>query len=157
MASGELTIVLDKADYDRVQKWLSEFSTADQKSIVQNALRTGAKSLQAAGKSNLAQRNKVHTGHLKKSFGMRVVKRRSYALVGFKRPGGGEHAHLIDRGTAKRWTQRGAYRGSISKGSPKTGTKFWTDAVQTEGPAALNRIMDAIAKTLEDITNRNQK
>ena len=151
MASGELTIVLDKADYARLVKTLDD---ADQKSIVQNALRTGAKSLQAAGKSNLAQRNKVHTGHLKKSFGMRVVKKRSYALVGFKRPGGGEHAHLIDRGTAKRWTSRGYYRGSVSKGSPNTGSRFWSDAVKTQGPAAMDKIMNAIYQTLDNITRQ---
>jgi len=156
MASGELTIVLDKADYDRVQRWLSEFSTADQKSIVQNALRIGAKSLQAAGKSNLAQRNKVHTGHLKKSFGMRVVKKRSYALVGFKRPGGAA-SYLVDRGTKKRWTTKGYYRGSVSKGKPNTGSMFWTDAVNTEGRVALNKIMDAIYKSLDELAKRNQK
>ena len=155
MVKGDLTIELDKKDYDRIQKWLSDLSEADQKSVVQNALRTGARALQAAGKSNLSIRNHVKTGNLKKSFGMKVVKKKNYALSGFRRPGGA-HSHLIDRGTKKRWTRNGAYRGSISKGTPNTGSMFWTDAVKTEGPVALNKVMDAIYKSLEEITKRNR-
>lgn len=153
---GDLTFELNKADYERMQRWLSQLSEADQKSIVQNALKTGARSLQDAGKANLAMRNKSVTGKLKKSFGIRVVKKRSYALAGFRRPGGAA-SHLIDRGTDKRWTAKGYYRGSISKGSPNKGSMFWTDAVNTQGPEALNRIMDAIYKSLEEITRRNQQ
>lgn len=153
---GDLTFELNKADYERMQRWLSQLSEADQKSIVQNALKTGARSLQEAGKANLAMRNKSVTGKLKKSFGIRVVKKRSYALAGFRRPGGAA-SHLIDRGTDKRWTAKGYYRGSISKGSPNKGSMFWTDAVNTQGPEALNRIMDAIYKSLEEITRRNQQ
>lgn len=156
MAKGDLTFQIDKADYERMMRWLSELDEVDQKSVIQNALKTGAKSLQDAGKANLASRNKSITGKLKKSFGVRVVKKQSYALVGFKRPGGAA-AHLIDRGTKKRYTRQGYYRGSVSKGTPNKGSMFWTDAVETKGPEALNRIMDAIYASLEEITRRNQK
>lgn len=155
MAKGDLTFEMDKADYERMQRWLSQMSEADQKSIIQNALKIGARSLQNAGKSNLAARNQSITGKLKKSFGVRVVKKKAYALAGFMRPGGAA-AHLIDRGTNKRWTAKGYYRGSISKSTPNKGSMFWTDAVNTQGPEALNRIMDAIYQSLEEITRRNQ-
>lgn len=153
---GDLTFEINKADYDRMQRWLSQLSEADQKSVIQNALRTGAKALQAAGKLNFARRNKSVTGNLKKSFGLKVVKKKAYALAGFRRPAGA-HSHLIDRGTSKRWTAKGYYRGSVSRGTPNKGSMFWTDAVNTQGPAALNKIMDAIYKSLEEITSRNQK
>lgn len=156
MATGDLTFELNKADYERIQKWLSQLSEADQKSTIQNALRSGAKLLTTAGKANLQARNKTKTGNLKKSFGLKVVKKRAYALAGFKRPAGA-HSHLIDRGTDKRYTKNGYYRGSVSRGNPNKGTMFWTDAVETEGPSALNRIMDAIYKSLDEITRRNQK
>lgn len=154
MANGDLTIELDKKDYERMQKMLSQLSEVDKKATIQRALSAGAKLMQAAGKSNLAQRNKVHTGNLKKSFGLRVMKKKAYALAGFKRPGGA-HVHLIDHGTAKRWTSRGYYRGSVSKGSPNTGSRFWSDAVKTQGPAAMNKVMDAIYRSLDEITRRN--
>lgn len=154
MANGDLTIELDKKDYERMQKMLSQLSEVDKKATIQRALSAGAKLMQAAGKSNLEQKNKVKTGNLKKSFGLRVMKKKAYALAGFKRPGGA-HAHLIDGGTVQRYTKRGLYRGSISKGKPKSGSLFWTEAVQSQGQAALNKIMDAIYQSLEDIARRN--
>lgn len=156
MATGDLTFELNKADYERMQKMLSELSAADQKSVIQSALRTGARQLTAAGKVNLAARNKASTGNLKKSFGVRVVKKRAYALAGFRRPAGA-HAHLIDRGTDKRYTMKGYHRGSVSKGNPNKGSMFWTDAVNAQGPSALNKVMDAIYKSLDEIARRNQK
>lgn len=156
MAKGDLTFQLDKGEYERMERWLSQLSEADQKSVIQNALRTGARSLQSAGRINLANRNKSVTGNLKKSFSIKVNKKKAYALSGFKRPGGA-HAHLIDRGTKKRWTTKGYYRGSISKGTPNKGSMFWTDAVETKGPEALNKVMDAIYESLAEITRRNQK
>ena len=128
----------------------------DQSNTIQTALRKGAQIIQAAGKTNLATRNKVVKGDLKKSFSVRVVKKKAYALAGFKRPQGA-HAHLVDRGTKKRYTARGYYRGSVSKGSPNTGSLFWTDAVNATGQRALEGVMSAIYKSLDEITKRNQR
>lgn len=125
-------------------------SKVDQKATIQRALKAGAEIIKGAGQTNLASRNKVVTGNLKKSFSIKVVKKKAYALSGFKRPKGAA-AHLVDRGTKKRYTSRGYYRGQV------TGTKFWTDAVETAGPKALNAVMDAIYKSLEEIRRRNYK
>lgn len=108
--------------------------------------------MKSAGQANLAARNKVQTGDLRKSFTIKVTRRkkigRNYALTGFKRPKGA-HAHLIDRGTKKRWTSKGYYRGSVSRGRPQTGSLFFTDAVQTEGPRALNNLVSVIQSELK--------
>ena len=124
-------------------------SKVDQKATVQTALKTGAEIIKGAGQSNLAARNNVVTGNLKKSFSIKVVKKKAYALSGFKRPKGAA-AHLVDRGTRERYTRRGYYRGKV------TGTRFWTDALEQSGPKALNDVMDAIYKSLEEIIRRNK-
>ena len=107
-----------------------------------------------AGKANLASRNKEKTGNLKKSFGIRVNKSKAYALGGHRRPAGA-HSYLIDRGTKKRYTAKGYYRGSISRNSPQHGTLYWTDAVNSNGEKALNSLMNAIYQALDEIRRRN--
>lgn len=161
MAKGDLTIVLDKADYARLVKTLDEAGDIDTRPAIQRALRSGMQSMVSAGKSNLSMRNSTKTGNLKRSFTIKVTKRKkvgsNYALGGFKRSagknaiGGGNHAHLVDRGTANRWTRRGYYRGSVSRGMPNTGTRFWTDAVQSEGPRALNNLTNVIQSELKKL------
>ena len=156
MAKGALTIELDKKQLAAVNNWLSQMSNVDQGNTIQTALRQGAKVIQDAGKSNLAIRNKSVTGNLKKSFSIKVVKKKAYALSGFRRSApkkgtkGGNHSYLVDRGTTKRYTTQGYYRGAAK------GTLFWTDAVENNGGQALNTLMDAIYKSLSDITRRNQ-
>lgn len=152
---NNLTITLDKRDLAAVNHWLSEMSEVDQKNTLQKALKDGAKIIQDAGKANLETRNKVNTGKLRRSFAIKVNKKKAYALSGFKRPGGSA-AYLIDRGTKKRYTTKGYYRGSVSKDSPNTGSMFWTDAVNAEGGKALDRLMTAIYNSLNEITNRNK-
>ena len=162
MAQSELTITLDEKDYQRMQSILAGLDAVDQARVIQTALNEGMKVIVAEGKTNLASRNKVVTGNLKKSFSISVNKKRAYSLGGFKRSsgknaiGGGNHAYLVDKGTDKRWTKKGAYRGSVSKGSPNTGSKFWTDAVQTEGDVALNRLMDAVYEAVDDIMSKKK-
>lgn len=148
-----LTIELSKSDVIAVNRWLDKMDKVDQSNTVQSALREGAKIIMDAGKANLATRNKTKTGNLKRSFRMKVVKKKAYALSGFKRPGG-NHSYLIDRGTDKRYTKKGYYRGSVSKGSPNKGSMFWTDAVQANGGKAVDRLMSAIYEALTKINNR---
>ena len=136
-------------------------SKVDQSKAIQYALNQGMRVIVNAGKMNLSSRNNVVSGNLKKSFSLRVNKKKSYALGGFRRSAprkgieGGNHAHLVDRGTVKRYTKKGYYRGSVSRGRPQTGTMFWTDAVNSQGPAALNKLMDAVYDALYEIMRRN--
>lgn len=123
-------------------------SKVDQANTVQTALKEGMEEIIQTAKSNLAQRNKVRTGKLRKSFGTRVNKKKAYAVGGHKRPGGAA-AHLVNYGTAERWTKSGAYRGSVSKGRPNTGSEYFSDAVQTESTNAMERVLEAVQRELE--------
>ena len=153
---GNLTIFLDKAELQKVEAWLSKMSEVDRDNAVQNALRQGMRVIQQEGKSNLRQRNHVVTGNLRRSFALKVNKKRAYVLSGFKRSkNGGNHAHLIDRGTKARYTRKGAYRGSISKDSPNTGSRFWTEAVESKGASAVNNVINAVYNYLSKITQRS--
>lgn len=152
---GDMTIELDKKSYNKFMNIVNQLDKADKGKAVRNALREGIQVIITQGKTNLAQRNKVKTGNLKKSFAKRVSSKKSSAYAGFKRsaPGkgvqGANHSYLVDKGTKKRWTTHGFYRGSAK------GSMFWTDAVESQGPAAMNKLMDAIYRTLDEITKRN--
>ena len=150
MATGNLTIQLNKSDVAAVNRWLSEMEKVDQSNTIQNALRQGAKVIQDAGKTNLASRNKVNKGNLKKSFSIKVVKKKAYALSGFKRPKGA-HSFLVDRGTAKRYTAKGYYRGAAKP------SYFWSDAVEANGGKALKTLMNAIYDALAEIQRRTTR
>ena len=152
--NSDFTFVIDEGDYAKLQRILYGMSEVDQQAVVQTALRMGMQRIVLAGKSNLSMKNKKKTGNLSKSFSIRANKKKAYTLGGFRRPAGA-HAHLIDRGTDNRWTKKGYYRGSVSKGSPNIGSSFWTTAVMTEGPKAQAGLMDAIYDALDKIIRRN--
>lgn len=158
MAKGDLTIQLDKVSYQRFMNIVNMLENVDQGPAIKNALSQAIKVIVEAGKANLKLRNGEKTGNLKKSFTKTVKTKRAAAYAGFRRssPGkriqGANHSYLVDRGTVSRHTAKGYNRGSVSKSAPNTGSKFWTDAVETQGPAAMNRLMDAIYRTLDNMT-----
>lgn len=158
MAKGDLTIELDKVSYQKFVSMVNQMEKADQAIGIRNALRQGIQVIINQGKANLNQRNGVKTGNLKKSFTKSIKAKKSAAYAGFKRsmPGkrihGANHSYLVDRGTARRYTRKGYYRGSVSKGHPNSGSMFWTDAVQSQGQNAMQTLMNAIYKTLDNIT-----
>lgn len=159
MARGEFTFTMNEGEFRKLQQSLNKMSKIDQSTAVQNPLKEGATKIMQAGKSNLSQRNKTKTGNLKKSFGVKVDKKRAAAYAGFRRPTG-NHSHLIDRGTVERWTKYnhpiyGRYRGSISRKKPNTGTSFWTDAVSQNGTIVMENLCEAIYAEMNRITNRN--
>ena len=162
MANGNLTLVLDEADYRNMVGWLNNLSDVDQTSVVNAALRGGMKTIIDEGRINLNARNNVKTGNLKKSFSISVHKKkqnkaiRGFALGGFKLPQGA-HAHLVDKGTAKRWTEKGYYRGSVSKDAPNKGSGFFSEAVESKGEEALDKLINTVYEEILRITDRHQR
>ena len=157
--AGNFTITLNERDYQALQRKFTQAAKIDKSHTIKSALDEGISYIKNAGKSNLASRNKVVSGNLKRSISKRVKKTAAYA--GFKRAtagkkGGGNHAHLIDRGTDKRYTRKGYYRGSISRGNPNVGSSFWTDAVMIEGPRAERTLMDGVYETISKIMNNRK-
>lgn len=156
---GDFSFKFSEKDLQDFQAMLGDMSDIDKRQAIINSLRLGTRGMVQAGKRNLASRNKRKTGHLIKSFKTSSSKKKVVAYAGFSRTGEnkGNHAHLIDRGTVKRWTKKGYYRGSVSRGRPQTGTKFWTDSVQSQGPKAMENLKDTIYNELYKITSRRMK
>ena len=157
--AGNFTITLNERDYQALQRKFTQAAKIDKSHTIKSALDEGISYIKNAGASNLASRNKVVSGNLKRSISKRVKKTAAYA--GFKRAtagkkGGGNHAHLIDRGTDKRYTRKGYYRGSISRGNPNVGSSFWTDAVMIESPRAERTLMDGVYETISKIMNNRK-
>lgn len=152
-----MTITLDPADLKHVMNQLSKMEELEKQAVVQRALQEGVQVIVNQGRTNLKNRlsnDPVNvsrrTGKLLSSMGKSVNKKKLKAYGGFKRPAGAA-AHLVDRGTEKRWTKKGAYRGSVSKGSPNTGNKFWTDAFAAKKDEAAQELMQSIEQSLRKL------
>lgn len=156
--AGEFSFTFDKKRLEELQRMLGEISDVDKRQAITNSLRRTTRNMVQGGKRNLASRNKKKTGHLSKSFKTTSSKKKVVAYAGFSRSGEnkGNHAHLIDRGTAKRWTKKGYYRGSVSKNTPNKGTKFWTDSVNAQGLKGMNNLNNTIYQELVKITRRRK-
>ena len=147
---------------------LKAMSELERAAVVHKGLQEGVKVFIRAGKSsfqqtksrnphNVAMAKKMAVkrgGGLAKSFSTFSRKKRTSAYAGFKRSTGGGIAHMVDRGTGERYTSKGFYRGSVSKGSPNTGSRFWTNAVQRNGNKAVQELMDSVNKSIRAILNQ---
>lgn len=157
MAQEGLTITLDEADYKYVMGQLTKLSELEKSAVVQRGLQEGIAVIVNQGKRNLRARLsndpvniRARKGNLYKSIGRKTIKKKLKGYGGFKRPGGNA-AHLVDRGTEKRWTKKGAYRGSVSKGSPNTGSRFWTDAFLAKKNEAAMELMESVRKSIQKL------
>ena len=158
MASRGFTFTFDRRDIAALENIVSDLEDVDKRKAIMNSLSRGMALITRQGKSNLDSANHQKTGNLKRSIRRKQVKKWVSVYGGFKKgKGGGNHAHLVDRGTDERWTKKGAYRGSVSKGSPNTGSMFWTRAVESKGPQAMEKTMDVIYKEMEKIIRKNRK
>lgn len=151
-----MSFTFSEREFAMLQKILGDISDVDKRQAIINTLRIATKNIVAGGKRNLASRNKKKTGNLSKSFKTSSSKKKVVAYAGFSRSGAnkGNHAHLVDRGTVKRWTKKGRYTGSVSKNQPRKGTNFWTDSVMAQGPKAMENLKNTIYNELAKITSR---
>lgn len=140
----------DPQDYRRVMNTLSDLSRIERDAVIAKGIQEGLKIVVQEGKQNLAQSGtKVRTGNLKGSFKVLTKKSDLKGYAGFSRPKG-SHAHLIDRGTAVRYTKSGAKRGQVH------GNYFWTKAVEGKSGKAQQEMYDSIEKSINTILNRNR-
>lgn len=159
MANRDFTIGFDETQLIAFLNSLQGMEGVDKIDAIMNSLSKGVGLITRQGKSNLSSRNKSKTGNLKKSFGKKRVKKWVSVYGGFRRSGGfkGNHAHLVDRGTDERWTKKGYYRGSVSKGKPNTGSNFWTDAINSKAGAAMDKTKSVLKTEMEKIISRNKR
>lgn len=151
-----MSFTFSEREFAELQRILGDISEVDKRQAIIGTLRRATKNIVAGGKKNLASRNKKKTGNLSKSFKTSSSKKKVVAYAGFSRSGAnkGNHAHLVDRGTVKRWTKKGRYTGSVSKNQPRKGTNFWTDSVMAQGPKAMENLKNTIYNELAKITSR---
>lgn len=167
MTSGNFTFTLNKKDVECLKQIVREVGEVDGNKAVMNSLSRGMSLITRQGKTNLSASNKTKTGNLKRSIRKKQVKKWKSVYGGFRKgKDGGNHAHLVDRGTDKRFTlndytdklgrfyRKGQKRGSVSKDNPNTGTLFWTRAVESKGPQAMEKTMNVIYKELDKITRK---
>lgn len=123
---------------------------------IRSGLRSAMNVFRAKGRSNLRSRllyHGKHTGHLMNSFTTRVKRNKLGALSGFDRPGG-NHAHLVDLGTSRRYTKgRGRYKKRAYRGVMPA-NRFWSDAEQTERGKAIDALYEGVRKAVQRIIDR---
>ena len=161
ISSVDFTLILDEKDYQKVMQKLAGLSEVEQQQVINSALKEGATLLKETGKKQLIAtilHPETSKGRLLKSMQVKVLKasknKGAAGYSGFKRTtkkgeGGGNAAHLVDRGTVDRYTKQGYYRGKVK------GSLFWTSTVQSQGEKALEILMNGIDKALNKLWDKN--
>ena len=163
MASSDFTFYMDEADYSMLLHKFIGLYNVEKSQAIKEALSKGLDRIVMVGKIALKQsilHPKKSRGNLLKSMSYKVQIRsgNTKGTAGFKRStrynriGGGNHSYLIDRGTAERWQRStGRYTGSVRRGRPNTGSHFWTNTVQQEGPRAMDNLLKGIQDAIDKI------
>lgn len=124
---------------------------------IRSGLASAVNVFKTGGRARLRARliNKPHTktgrntGNLMDSMRSFVYRIRPGAIVGFRRGlGGGNHSHLVDRGTKIR---RHPLTGNSGK---MPANKFWTDTHDQDYPKAYNRLSIGVERAVNRINNR---
>lgn len=139
--------VIDKENIQYLVRNLEDF---EKDKALRSGLRSAINIFRVRGRSNLRSRLLHHgkqTNHLMNSFANRVKRNKLGALAGFDRPGG-NHSHLVDRGTKRRYTKAGSNRGVMP------GNRFWSDAEETEESRAMQAVYDGTQKAVQRINSR---
>lgn len=139
--------VIDKENIQYLVRNLEDF---EKDKALRSGLRAAVNIFRVRGRSNLRSRllhHGVQTNHLMNSFSSRVKRNKLGALAGFDRPGG-NHSHLVDRGTKRRYTKAGLNRGVMP------GNRFWSDAEKTEESRAMQAVYEGTQKAVQRINSR---
>lgn len=136
----------DRTSLNEAKKKLSQLTEFEKSAVVAKGLSEGSRIIANETRKNIDQRLKQKTGNLRGSVSTVTKKKDKKAWIGFKRPKGA-HAHILEYGTAPRYTKSGAYRGSGGA------YKFQEDAVDRKGQEALETMAESIIKSIEKIMN----
>jgi len=151
---------IDRESITHLVQGLDDFEK--DKSINQG-LKAGGDVIKMEGKRNLRKvmrKPKGVTGNLLRSFHVRTKRHKLGVLIGFKRSnknmiiGGGNHAHLVDRGTDRRETK--GYKSlpaGLDRGIMKP-THFWLDTEAQAGDKAIEEVYTGVERAINRIKNR---
>lgn len=143
-------IQISVIDRENIQYFVDNLEDFEKDKAIRSGLRAGMNVFRVKGRSNLRARLLHHgkqTNHLMNSFTTRVKRNKLGALAGFDRPGG-NHSHLVDRGTKMRYTKSGKSRGIMP------GNEFWSDATKTEERKAFQALYNGVRKAVQRINER---
>lgn len=143
-------------DIDKIYAFVDELKEVDKAKAIRGGLLQGAKVLERAGRRSLRASNNEHSGNLMKSIRAKLARKGLRAYAGFERSwkfqlekGVGNHAHLVDKGTKRRYTKGGAYRGIMPA------SYFWTSAVQASTPSVNKAIESGVLNWVQDLKERH--
>ena len=143
-------ITVKLIDREAVVNLVDRLEDFEKDRAIKAGLRSAVSVFKTAGRRNLRQRSKTPggvKGNLMKSFTNKVKRTKLGALSGFARPAG-SHAHLVDKGTTMRYTKRGQRRGIMPANN------FWSDAVVSEEPKAMELLYAGVERAVQRINNR---
>lgn len=142
-------------NHEEVDYLIRNLEDFEKDKAVKVGLKSAGKVFLSGGKSRLRQSMKSGsrgvTGNLLRSFKIKVKRSKPGVLIGFKQgKEGGSHAHLIDRGTNKRYwkTRKRKYVGSV------VATRFWSDTEAQDYPKAMDHLYMGIERAVNRINNR---
>jgi hypothetical protein len=143
-------------DRERVVSAVNQLKDIDKDKAVKKGLGDAGRVFATGGKRRLKSRMISGptgvTGNLLRSFQIRVKKSKPGVLIGFTRGvNGGNHVHLVDRGTNKRyWITRGRkYVGKVKA------NRFWSDTEAQDYPHAVDKLYEGVERAVIRIQNRN--
>lgn len=150
-----MTISATMVGIDKINSLVSDLQNVDRNRALRYGLLQGAKVIERAGRRNLMLRNDEHTGNLMQSLRAKLARGSLSAYAGFERSykldlekGVGNHAHLVDRGTDKRYTKKGYYRGIMPA------SYFWTDT-KAQSASGVNRvILSSVERMVERLKSK---
>lgn len=137
-------------DKEKVFQKIALLSTLSEKDkAINSGLRKASTIIKRYGRTSFRANHKSKTGNLIRALGTLIKRKRIGSLTGFRRGvKGGNHAHLIDSGTERRYTKRGYYRGKV------TGSNFWRKAVVQSETQAVNALYDGIDAAVNKILTK---
>lgn len=142
-------------DRQKIESLVSGLEGFEREKALKKGLSAAGNVIRSGGKARLRQRMKSGTkgvtGNLLKSSIVRVKRNKPGVLIGFKRgTGGGNHVHLVDKGTNPRlWKTRSRK----STGSAPA-NYFWTDTELQDTQKAVNSIYTGIDKAMTKIISK---
>lgn len=153
-------IEVKQIDRESITYLVRRLDDFEKDKAIRTGLKAGGNVFQLGGKRRLrsSMKNpKGVTGNLLRSFHVRVKRQKLGVIVGFKRSnkfmiiGGGNHAHLVDRGTKKRYlkTRGNKYVGEMPA------NRFWSDTESQDGGKAVNEVYTGVERAVERIKNRH--
>ena len=137
-------------DRENIIYLVDNLENFEKDSAIKSGLRAAVQVFRTGGRGRLGQRLKRTgrtTNHLLNSFTTRVKRTKLGSLAGFDRPGG-NHAHLVDQGTKRRYTKSGAYRGIMP------GNHFWEDTRNQDEGKALSKLQQGVQRAVDRINAR---